>query len=1196
MKKTTLKTFSFLNSSNFIKFIALLLLVFSTSIMKAKVIYTTNSPNDTMVSNPISIGEKSYINNKKLNYFTVTTVDLNGAAAGVNHNVNINAVNTLYRTVRTDVNIVTSTGFLTSARIIFSTNSTGFPRSVPDTNEFVRFLTSTGNNAGTYEINTPATDINVTYGSNNFTISHVSAGVFEITDQLGVLIEEANLEALLYNTLYAHSGNTTDGLRYMIVEASDSTNTLSAYTSLNVSPFPIAVDDVNTVLGNAIIPVSGNFLTNDTDGTAGEVLSLTKVFGLSTAIGTSLSTTYGTITAQSNGNYSYLVDVNNAAVNGLKSGASITDVISYEVTDVAGNIDFGYLTITITGVDEPPVATDNLKTITLGIDNVTNGNVIFDDDGFGVDKADRPLAQLIWENEFTNGETIDGKSKLVNGVNVSFVKSDPGNVGTASNQIVTYGTNGGHTGYLLFSSDPSINPAPDNTLTINFDKPVTSLFFTISDIDYSQGTTWQDQMRVRGTYYGDNVNYDYKANGSVNVIGNDTFYGTGSVPANDAHGNVSFYFRTPVTQVVLDYNYGPQITDADPANQIAGLTDLNWQDSDVPRIYEVNGVTANVGAKIVTTYGYITVNGDGTYSYEVDLTNPTVAALIGSNTLTDVIPYTLIDSKDNTGNVANANLRIVINGASDVDNDGIADYMDLDNDNDGILDDVECPPIPFTGSNGDAWSSFSGSGNLLDVQIGDVLLKTNYFTDPFTGLKYNLRAEIIDIKKGVSSPAKVEFGNNAYLLVNGVPSNEEYFEISLSLVESVTGVARQFRQIDMTLFDLDNATQSGGGYTDIGGFDSAGTIINVGSKVSPYTLANGSVIYGLTNYNIGDNGDPSDLPEYGVTAKYTNVSTITIKHGVFGTASNAGRRGGVFLLNISACEDTDGDGTFDYLDSDSDNDGCNDAVEAGHIDADNNGTVDGTGFDSDGKVTGAVTAYTGTNSKVTTATKVEITTQPSSKSTRVGGDAIFTVAASAVNTNTFAAGTPDYTLPTPGTETSGTTVYQWQEDSGSGFVSIIDGGIYGGATTATLTLTAVTANINGYKYQVIVTQPDNICTNIISSAGVLTLIDAQDDNAYPTQTPSTTVATTVGTVTDNDTLNGEPVTAANTDVTPITTGPLSIDSEGVLTLAPNTVSGTYSIVYQLCEVGANPANCDLATATVVVLNPIDAQDDNAYPT
>ncbi|MFH6935524.1 gliding motility-associated C-terminal domain-containing protein, partial [Flavobacterium sp. FlaQc-30] len=46
------------------------------------------------------------------------------------------------------------------------------------------------------------------------------------------------------------------------------------------------------------------------------------------------------------------------------------------------------------------------------------------------------------------------------------------------------------------------------------------------------------------------------------------------------------------------------------------------------------------------------------------------------------------------------------------------------------------------------------------------------------------------------------------------------------------------------------------------------------------------------------------------------------------------------------------------------------------------------------------------------------------------------------------------------------------------------------------------------------------------------------------------------------------------------------DSEGVLTLDANTVSGSYSITYQLCEVGANPSNCDTATATVVVGQPI----------
>jgi hypothetical protein len=41
-----------------------------------------------------------------------------------------------------------------------------------------------------------------------------------------------------------------------------------------------------------------------------------------------------------------------------------------------------------------------------------------------------------------------------------------------------------------------------------------------------------------------------------------------------------------------------------------------------------------------------------------------------------------------------------------------------------------------------------------------------------------------------------------------------------------------------------------------------------------------------------------------------------------------------------------------------------------------------------------------------------------------------------------------------------------------------------------------------------------------------------------------TVATAVGTVTDNDLLNGVAVTA-NTDVTPITTGPLSYSEEFV---------------------------------------------------
>ncbi|MGO4773830.1 hypothetical protein ACEN2I_19430, partial [Flavobacterium sp. W22_SRS_FK3] len=48
---------------------------------------------------------------------------------------------------------------------------------------------------------------------------------------------------------------------------------------------------------------------------------------------------------------------------------------------------------------------------------------------------------------------------------------------------------------------------------------------------------------------------------------------------------------------------------------------------------------------------------------------------------------------------------------------------------------------------------------------------------------------------------------------------------------------------------------------------------------------------------------------------------------------------------------------------------------------------------------------------------------------------------------------------------TGATAYQWQVDTGSGFANITNGAPYSGATTATLTITAATASMNGYKYR-----------------------------------------------------------------------------------------------------------------------------------
>lgn len=63
---------------------------------------------------------------------------------------------------------------------------------------------------------------------------------------------------------------------------------------------------------------------------------------------------------------------------------------------------------------------------------------------------------------------------------------------------------------------------------------------------------------------------------------------------------------------------------------------------------------------------------------------------------------------------------------------------------------------------------------------------------------------------------------------------------------------------------------------------------------------------------------------------------------------------------------------------------------------------------------------------------------------------------------------------------SGTGItYQWQVNTGSGFVNIANGGIYSGATTATLVVTGVTVSLSGNQYRCLVA---GTCTPAVTSA------------------------------------------------------------------------------------------------------------------
>lgn len=117
---------------------------------------------------------------------------------------------------------------------------------------------------------------------------------------------------------------------------------------------------------------------------------------------------------------------------------------------------------------------------------------------------------------------------------------------------------------------------------------------------------------------------------------------------------------------------------------------------------------------------------------------------------------------------------------------------------------------------------------------------------------------------------------------------------------------------------------------------------------------------------------------------------------------------------------------------------------------------------------------------------------------------------------------------------------------------------------------------------------DSVTITVTVAAGTLIAVD---DTLGPVNGASGGVA--AGNVRDNDTLNGAPVTPAEVTVAPNNVAPITIGTDGTVSVAPGTAAGSYSASYDLCEV-VNPANCDTATVTVAV-STLDAVDDALGP-
>ncbi|QWX84742.1 hypothetical protein H0I23_03615 [Cellulophaga sp. HaHaR_3_176] len=171
-------------------------------------------------------------------------------------------------------------------------------------------------------------------------------------------------------------------------------------------------------------------------------------------------------------------------------------------------------------------------------------------------------------------------------------------------------------------------------------------------------------------------------------------------------------------------------------------------------------------------------------------------------------------------------------------------------------------------------------------------------------------------------------------------------------------------------------------------------------------------------------------------------------------------------------KDSDNDNILDYLSPDSDSDGCNDVIEAGFLDADNDD-------------------YLGTSPVMIDSWGV-VTGQGGYANPR-DGDGNMTPDYQEASSSPNISQAPEDTIIFDGTSgtisviASSTTKYQWQisTDDGATFSNIIDYASYTGIETDTLTINNVNKSFEGFLFRVLLSNESYACSTLVTSEAVL---------------------------------------------------------------------------------------------------------------
>lgn len=218
-----------------------------------------------------------------------------------------------------------------------------------------------------------------------------------------------------------------------------------------------------------------------------------------------------------------------------------------------------------------------------------------------------------------------------------------------------------------------------------------------------------------------------------------------------------------------------------------------------------------------------------------------------------------------------------------------------------------------------------------------------------------------------------------------------------------------------------------------------------------------------------DNDGIYDLVEAGSSAIDANGNGRIDGNsfGINGLANNLETASESGQINFTPANTDTTTDFANYIDLDSDDDDCNDVIEAGFTDANNDGRLGSSSLnvDSNGLVTSSATGYTPlTNNDYAVPGIITVNQQPQDVTACQTFSAQFSV-----QTNAIAG-------------------YQWQESSdGITFTDLPENTVYQGTQTATLTINNIQPAINNFKYRVRLFQTANVCGDFSAPANLTVL-------------------------------------------------------------------------------------------------------------